>query len=92
MPGSDLGPWPALGKAGRAWTRCDPRYGTGLYADDPDQCFVCGQFRKQHKNGELCMIPKKEPHKFCVPSRLRNGWLRSCNKFYTRLAERERNP
>ena len=40
--------WPGIGKGGRAWTRCDDRYGTGKFGDDPDQCFVCGYYRYRH--------------------------------------------
>ena len=68
------------------------RYGTGLYADDPDQCFVCGEFRRRHGGGELCKIPVKDYKRFCEPKWLRNRWLRMCNKFYRDLARDEAHP
>ena len=65
--------WPGIGKGGRAWTRCDDRYGTGKFSGDPDQCFVCGYYRYRHEfvefkppkgekpkppRQEMCIIPK----------------------------------
>ena len=78
-----------MGKKGRAWQRNKPEEED---KGQPPQCFVCSRSLREHTRvkGEplgFCVIPLKEPERFCEESQLRSKWARSMNKLYKKMAQ-----